>query len=120
MGWRIGLAGALLAQLFVLYSPGSAVPTVSVPGLDKALHLTIFLIPALVIGRLTRSSWPLWLLAAHGVASELIQHWFIANRTGDWRDVLANLIGVGLGVLAARLVTRHRFRRADVPAGKPA
>ena len=44
------------------------------------------------------------MLAAHAVVSELVQHWLLPHRSGDAADVLADLAGVALGVLAGRLL----------------
>ncbi|MGI5950614.1 MAG: VanZ family protein [Brooklawnia sp.] len=120
MGWRVLLVGALMVQLVVLYTPGSAVPSMGIPGIDKVIHLTIFAVPALAITQLTRARWPLLLLAAHGLLSELVQHWLIPHRGGDWRDLLTDLAGVALGAAVGWSISRLRLRRGDGPAGRPA
>ena len=50
------------------------------------------------------SWWPVVALAAHAVVSELIQGAWLPNRAGDPFDLLADGVGIGLGVWAARLV----------------
>lgn len=110
------LVAALVLQLVVLYSPGSSVPSVPIPGLDKAIHLFIFALPALLIRRLTRRYWPLLLLGAHAGLSEVIQHFFVAHRGGDWLDMVTDLVGVAIGVALGSWA----FRRADEPAERPA
>jgi hypothetical protein len=46
-------------------------------------------------------AWLAGLLAVHAVSSELVQHWLLANRSGDPADVAADLLGVGLGLAVA-------------------
>jgi hypothetical protein len=47
------------------------------------------------------------LLVVHAVSSELIQHWLLANRSGDPADVAADLVGIAVGLLIGlRLVSR--------------
>ncbi len=43
---------------------------------------------------------------AHAVVSEVVQATLLPLRSGDPRDALADVVGVGLGVLVAHLVTR--------------
>jgi hypothetical protein len=45
--------------------------------------------------------------AAHGVASELVQHFFYTNRAGDPLDVLADWTGTALGLMLAHTVLRR-------------
>ena len=104
-------AVAVVANLLLLYwprAPGSA----GIPHLDKAVHLVSF---ALVTWTGTRAGLALGTLAAaltvHAIASELIQHTLLPGRSGDPADVVADLAGVGLGLLLAhRSSTRHGVR----------
>lgn len=120
VGW-IALAVVLVGHLCALYAPGSPEPApVDIPGLDKVVHVALFALPAFLIGRLTRASWPLWLLLAHAPISELIQHAFIPLRTGDPLDLLADLAGVALGTwLATRRDGRRRARRSSTTPASP-
>ena len=100
-GWA--LAVAVVVQLVVLYLPGEQVPEAgfAVPGLDKAIHVAVFALPAfLAVGR-GRSAWWALPFAVHAPVSELVQHAWVPLRTGDPVDVVADLAGVVLGVLAA-------------------
>ena len=88
------LAGHLLA----LYLPG--VPGVPEPRyVDKVVHVALFGIPVLLLGRLT--GW-IWLVAAifavHSVVSELVQLWWVPGRDGDVFDAAADLVGVAIAV----------------------
>lgn len=43
-----------------------------------------------------------------GAAIELLQHYWVSNRSGDWGDLVANGLGTVIGVLV--LVVFHRWR----------
>ncbi|XVX21519.1 VanZ family protein [Actinomycetota bacterium] len=104
------LAGALVlsvaAHLVVLYwpSPGGSP---MFPGADKIVHVLVFAAPALLGLLLTRRPAPvLGLLALHAPVSELVQGALLAGRSGDWRDLLADLAGVLLGWVVWRGLRR--------------
>ncbi|HET6967384.1 MAG TPA: VanZ family protein [Ornithinibacter sp.] len=111
------LAVAVLVQLVVLYAPSG--PSVSpFPGSDKVVHVLVFLVPvavALLAGLPARLV--VGVFAAHAVTSELVQHALLPSRSGDPLDVVADLVGVGLGVLVWRLVVRAVGRRAAAVVG---
>jgi len=98
--WRLAFGVALAVQLIAVYSPqGLAGPGIT--GLDKVVHVSIFFAPALALLMIgIRARWALGILALHAPVSELIQHFFLAHRSGDVFDALADLSGVGLGWLA--------------------
>lgn len=99
------LLAALVGQLYALYTPGSPDPPLfDVPGLDKAVHVLLFAIPALLLRLLTPRWWPIAVLALHAPVSELIQWRFVSLRSGDAWDLVADLSGLALGVFAARRV----------------
>ncbi|MGH8773726.1 MAG: hypothetical protein ACRDWI_00635 [Jiangellaceae bacterium] len=98
---------AVLTQVAVLYAPGTgATPAVS--HLDKLVHAAVF---AAVIWTGRRAGLPLPALvaifAAHVVASEIVQHLLLDERGGDPADVLADLVGVGLGATLPRTRLGH-------------
>ncbi len=106
---RIWLGAALLLalafQFFVLYTPGSANPRpLPFPGFDKLIHIGIFCLPALLVWLLKRVWWPIALLVVHIPISEFVQQTWIPYRGFDLIDMVADLAGVGLGVLAAALL----------------
>lgn len=114
LAWA-AFAVALLVQLAVLYSPSTPDGTPQVPGLDKVVHATIFLLPAL-FGVLAGIR-PLRLavvLVAHAIASELVQHLVLPERLGDAWDALADIVGVALG-LAIGLAMLKRWPRRPLP-----
>jgi uncharacterized membrane protein AbrB (regulator of aidB expression) len=95
---RAALAATVLANLVVLYWPRS-VSQGGVPYADKVVHVAIFAVVA-IAGLLARVplGWLVGLLVADAVSSEFLQHWLLANRTGDPLDVVADLVGVAVGV----------------------
>lgn len=104
----IAAVTAGVVQLVLLYSPsgGGAAPF---PNFDKLVHCTIFALPVFfaLLARLPR--WPvLAIVALHAPVSELIQWQLLPHRSGDPRDVVADLVGVTLGALAAHLAARRR------------
>lgn len=116
--WLAALALAVVVQLVVLYLP-SPPEGPGIPGLDKVVHVGVFAAPALagVLGGL-RPAVLGAALAAHAVVSELLQHALLAERSGDAWDVVADLVGVALGLAvgvalrrrAARPIERHERR----------
>lgn len=106
--WRVALVLAVAVQLISLYSPQvSGGP--QIPGLDKVVHLSIFAVPALA-ALMAGISAPLTLgiLAVHAPLSELIQHFALSQRSGDLRDLLADLGGVAIGGMAYVVWSRRQ------------
>ncbi|HEX8488153.1 MAG TPA: VanZ family protein [Propionibacteriaceae bacterium] len=120
---------AVLAQLYGLYRSSGPQTLSWFPQADKLAHLVLFAVPVGLIllargvrtngasrwapHRFTASVVVLFLL--HAVVSELIQHTFYATRTGDPLDVLADWLGVAVGVALARLLGRPRPRSTPGP-----
>ncbi|GAB3810753.1 hypothetical protein GCM10028820_00830 [Tessaracoccus terricola] len=107
-GWLLGIAVAV--HLLALYTPGSPEPTLPelpVPQLDKLVHVGLFALPAFLARRLTRAWWPVVALLVHAPTSELVQYRFIPHRSGDPADLVADVVGIGLGVWAAHLGQRR-------------
>jgi hypothetical protein len=102
---------ALLLQLVILYSPsgGGVAPF---PNFDKLVHCAVFALPVLLALLAGLPRWPVVLvLALHAPGSELVQWTLLPNRTGDPWDVVADLVGVALGVLAARYAVPRSLGR---------
>jgi hypothetical protein len=99
---RAAFTAAVCANFFVLYWPRS-VSQGGIPFADKGVHVAIFAVVA-ASGLRARLplTWLVGLLAAQAVVSELVQHWFLANRTGDPLDTVADLVGVAVGVFLGR------------------
>jgi VanZ family protein len=53
------------------------------------------------------------IFAAHGVVSELVQHQWYRYRTGDPLDVLADWVGIAVGMLLIRLILLRRSRAVE-------
>lgn len=95
-------ATALALQIAVLYVPRA--PGVAVDGLplDKFVHVAVFALPTYALIRLGWSRATVGvLMVGQAVASELTQHVMLSQRSGDPADVLADLVGVLLGVVLA-------------------
>lgn len=109
--WRVLAALALLAQAIALYVPtapdtsGTPLP----PWFDLVVHVGVFAAATAA----TMAAFPgaprlvLALNVLHAPVSELVQHWFLPHRTGDVRDLVADLVGVALGALVAWAVARR-------------
>jgi VanZ family protein len=73
------------------------------PGADKVVHVVLF---ALLAGTarwfLGGTRAVLLLLAVYAAGSEVVQGVVLAGRSGDPLDVVADLVGVALGWVAAR------------------
>jgi VanZ family protein len=107
--WRALLATLLLAITWLALT--SAPPRALDTGWDKSNHLLAF-------GSLAfTATWALWprprqwgwlvlALLAYGVAIELAQG-MLPPRTADWRDVVADGMGIALGLLAAWPIARR-------------
>jgi len=111
--WLAVLAFAALAvQLFAVYAPGSVASQaeISIPNIDKAVHLLIFGIPTYLFARWTGR---MWLVAAifvlHGAWSEFIQG-FIPGGDPDVFDFLADASGAVLAVVV--LIVQKRWAKS--------
>lgn len=109
---------ALALQLVVLYLPSTPAGP-GIPGFDKLVHAGIFLLPA-ALGVLLglRIGWLVVVLAAHAVASELVQLTLLPERAGDVWDVVADLIGIALGVVVG-LIARPGRRAPSAASRTP-
>ena len=107
---RIGVLVALALQVYVLYLyvPGSP-DSVSIPFADKLVHIAVFALPA-VLGVLAgvRTRLVALVLAVHAPVSELVQHLWIPTRSGEPWDVVADWVGVALGLLVGLVLARRR------------
>lgn len=105
--WRwTALVVVAVAQAVALYGPGVPGPTTDLP-LDKVTHFLLF---ATVAAAAVWAGVP-WLavavlLVGQALASELVQHFWLSDRGGEWGDGLADMLGI-----AAGLVLGQRFLR---------
>lgn len=107
--WRVALVLAVVAHLVTLYLPGSpeGPPGAEIPYLDKVVHVIAFGVPTFFACLVTRRSWPVWVLVLHVPVSEFIQGRFIPLRSADPSDAVADIVGILLGWLAYRRVSRR-------------
>lgn len=95
----------LITVLFFL--PGSALPSeglFDLPYFDKVVHVSFFAVLLFswrfFFGHTAKVTWLLLGLAlCYGVAVEIIQHYFVANRSFDLLDIVADLLGSVAGLL---------------------
>ena len=94
-----------LYVLFVPQPPGTPV----FPYADKVVHLVLFaLLAAAVRWRCGPALTGALLVVAYAAASEGVQAVALATRSGDVRDLVADLVGAALGWGLARRALRAR------------
>lgn len=112
-GTSVPFPGAVLVSTLVLFTPGSQVPA-GPWWSDDVVHITIFMLLA-VTGRTLPVRRPVLGAGLVGYAafSEVVQAVAPLHRTGSVFDVLADVmgIGLGLGISAVHSVHRRRTRR---------
>ncbi|NYF99171.1 VanZ family protein [Janibacter cremeus] len=103
----------LVLQLVVLYVPSAPGPSAPIPHADKIVHVLAFAAPVLAAGLTRRRWWPLVAVAGvlHAPVSEVVQHLCLSGRSGDPRDVVADLVGVAGASVAISLWFRRPRRR---------
>ena len=113
---RAGFVACLLAQFWVLYLyVPSGSDTVSLPHADKVVHAVVFAAPALLGVLAGLRAWIVGaVLAVHAPLSEVVQHLWIPGRAGDPWDVVADVVGVLLGLALGALMLRRVRRRETV------
>lgn len=94
-----------MLQVAGLYSQSPPQPG-GAPGLDKVAHLAAFAVPA-ALAHLLGARWVLVLLVLHALVSEPLQHTIAPARQMDLLDTVADLVGIAVGVLLARTLTRR-------------
>jgi VanZ family protein len=97
LGWALAI-GATIASLV----PGQQLPTI--PSGDKVLHLLTYAVLAVWFAGLyprTRYVWIAALLFLMGLSIEWAQGAMSLGRQRDYRDVIANSLGIGLGLAIA-------------------
>ena len=93
-------AGVMVLIAYLTLSPASS-PGINISNADKIYHAAAFAALVLPCASLYRRSL-IWVLPAavlFGGAIELIQPF--VGRDGDWWDFLADILGIGLGLLAS-------------------
>lgn len=96
--WAV-LVVALAFHLWALYTPNPPdAGGLSFPGLDKLAHVVIFALPTWALVRAVPRAWMgVVPMLVHVPVSELVQHFYLGQRTGDVWDAVADLVGVAVG-----------------------
>jgi VanZ family protein len=104
---RGAFAVAVLVSLAVLFAPASDVPDAP-PGVAKLVHVAVFLALAFT-GRWAgvRAAVLGALLVAYAAVSEVVQAVTPLERSGSVADLLADVVGVALGLGAWALGERR-------------
>lgn len=103
----------------LFFMPTNQLPSVGLYGVDKIVHIIIFffltILWQLVVfkrrgDRLTNriSFWILGVILVFGILIEVLQGEVTVSRTGNFYDVLADLLGAVMGVLVFQKV-KHLF-----------
>ena len=122
--WAVLAGAALVIHFYGLYRPDSPPTTPWLPYSDKVGHAVGFGVPLLLVlvtlavraqarGRRLGSAPVLaaaGMFGAHAVISEVVQSVSYRSRRGDPLDVLADAVGVLLGVVAFQLLARSALR----------
>lgn len=103
--WPLLLAaGVFLVQCIALYAPkvpssGSDLP------LDKLAHVFMFaVVTGVAVWAGIPWKWVVAVMLAQAIVSELIQGYLLAARGSDPWDFVADVLGIALGLMGARLV----------------
>ena len=101
--WSVAFVVACAVNLLVLYTPKTA-PGSSIPYADKVVHLLLFAAVAYTGTKLRLPlGWLAGVLVLNAAVSELVQHYWLSQRSGDVWDALADVLGVALGAWLARM-----------------
>ncbi len=101
------LAVTVLVSLAVLFAPGSDVPAAP-PGVDKLVHLVLFLALALAGRWAGIRARPLAvLLVAYAAVSEVVQALADLQRSGSLLDAAADVAGAALGLFLWTVLERR-------------
>jgi VanZ family protein len=125
-GWYIPILWSVIMGV-LLFMPGSMLPhenTFAIPQFDKIVHIGIFggfvflwnlMLSSRVIPlkRLLSLFFVVFLVGiAYGIGSEFIQKYFIPGRDYDNVDIIADMIGAGLGYGIGNIVLLSPFVEA--------
>lgn len=115
--------GCILSYFTLL--PADSIPEQLKGFNDKILHILIYCGSALLLTlgftkfrwsaklRLVHQGLILAICISYGGAIELVQHWLVPGRHGEWGDFWANSLGALLVVFLARLIFGTRRSKAS-------
>ena len=126
MNWRVIPAFLWLIFIFVLCNlRPSALPSDAwfvFSGIDKVVHASFYIIyswlfiPVFMKNRTMNQSVFFTVISGflYGVFIELMQHFVFTYRSADWRDVVANSIGLSIGIFSFPIIQKIflRFNRS--------
>ncbi|MGB3828862.1 MAG: hypothetical protein WA962_08800 [Ornithinimicrobium sp.] len=94
------LTGLLALPVYGLYL---ATPSAEqqIPYVDKFVHMAMFATPAAVAAAF-RFRWAIAVLVVHAIVSEPLQGALTTTRNVDFWDMVADLLGIVVGVAAVR------------------
>lgn len=97
----------IIAYLCFSPSDGFKNVNISIPHLDKVVHFVMFYIfgvlsEALVNKTQMRRKIFVFLGLAYALSIEIVQHYFIVSRSGDWVDFIADGVGLFAGIYTFR------------------
>ncbi|GAA2754729.1 VanZ family protein [Actinopolymorpha rutila] len=102
VAWWVAFGLACVLNLYGLYAPTEPGPDLSFSYADKVAHFATFTSVAWTGARAgVPVRWLAGILALHAVSSEIVQGTLMAHREGDPFDVLADLVGVTVGLAIA-------------------
>jgi VanZ family protein len=90
------------------------------PGVDKIIHAILFTIEAGILvfifeksnGRKTWLAILSWCFILGG-GLEIVQHFWIEGRSGDFLDLLADMVGGIFGIIASRFNWKGAFKSSS-------
>ena len=117
--WPLALLWALVILLLSI-TPGPNLPPVNLWEFDKFAHVGVYALLTFLLSAAHRAQFSspksrsiagsgIWfVIALYGLLIELVQGNFIPGRYFDVLDILANIIGSSLGILAY-IILMHRY-----------
>ncbi|MES2621452.1 MAG: VanZ family protein [Bacteroidota bacterium] len=97
--------------LWLSLTPGSGLPKIKIPNIDKVVHFAFYLFLALLVfyGWTRQNSFSalhhhrvfkiFFIVFTYGFTIEIIQELFTVNRHFEWLDIAANSTGAAIGSL---------------------
>lgn len=97
--------------LIIILTPGDSVPSVGIPGIDKIVHCGMFFMWSFIynmeykIYTKRQSKFAMTIAAGtlFAVATEVMQL-FAIMRSFDVKDILADVIGIILGIIVFKII----------------
>ncbi|MGW0230206.1 hypothetical protein ACWDWO_17975 [Actinopolymorpha singaporensis] len=115
VAWWVAFGLACVLNLYGLYAPSEPGPVLSFSYADKLAHFATFASVAWTGGRAgVPVRWLAGILVLNAVGSEIVQGTLMAQREGDPFDVLADVVGITLGLALARAGRRFAARESAV------